>query len=152
MSEYPWDYAHGSKIIFRRGDQVWTQQVESVQHSAQPYVGVPELSRRERFVRRFTPRRWRKPVPQQSSGTPVVTIKTTGALWSREDPSEACTMNRDLDRNDLIGKISRAMETAHERDFLVTWDRVTEESVIDWDALAAAAADALSKGGWASDG
>lgn len=51
------------------------------------------------------------------------------------------------DRTELIARISRAMEAAHERDFLITWDRMAEESVVDWMALAEAAVDELPKSG-----
>lgn len=89
MSEHPWDYIPdikpGSKISFKRGDEMWTQAVDSISHSIQPYVAAPELSRRERIVRWLTPRRWRRALPQPSGGMPVVTIKTTDPFWSHED-------------------------------------------------------------------
>ena len=88
MSDHPWDHAPdimpGGKICFVRGDEVWTQTVESVTHTTQPYVLAPPLSWRQRVLRRITPRRWRKPLPQPSGGLPVVTIKTTEPLWTRE--------------------------------------------------------------------
>ncbi|CQD03715.1 hypothetical protein BN000_00629 [Mycobacterium europaeum] len=88
MSEHPWDYAPdiqpGSKIAYKRGDEIWTQTVESITHSTQPYVAPPPLSRRQRAVRWLTPRRWRKPLPQPSGGIPVVTIKTSDLFWTRE--------------------------------------------------------------------
>jgi hypothetical protein len=88
MSDHPWyhapDIQPGSKISFRCGDEMWTQTVDSITHSTGPYVPAPKLSRRERIVRWFTLRRWRKPLPQPSGGMPIVTIKTTEPMWRSE--------------------------------------------------------------------
>ena len=91
MSDHPWDYAldiqPGSKISFKRGDTIWTQTVDSISYSTQPYTAAPKLSRRERIIRWFTPRRWRKPLPQPSGGMPVVAIKTADPFWrNAHDP------------------------------------------------------------------
>ena len=56
-----------------------TQTIDGIIYSTTPYVAPPRLSRQQRIIRWFTPRRWRKPLPQPSGGVPIVTIKTTGA-------------------------------------------------------------------------
>lgn len=88
MSDHPWDYIPGiqpgSKIAVKRGDGIiYTQTVDSVTYSTQPYVPAPRRSRRQRIIRWFTPQRWRKPLPQPSGGMPVVTIKTTDPFWEQ---------------------------------------------------------------------
>lgn len=83
---HPWDHdidiRPGSKVIFKRGDVEYTQTVESITYSTPPYVAARKLSRRERIMRWFTPKRWRKPLPQLSGGIPITTIKTTEPFWT----------------------------------------------------------------------
>jgi hypothetical protein len=81
----PWDHnidlRPGSMISYQFGDQIWTQQVESVTYSTQLYVAAPRLSRRARIIRWFTPRRRRRPLPLPSGGMPVVTLTTGDPIW-----------------------------------------------------------------------
>lgn len=89
--DHPWDYfpdvKPGSKISFKRGDESWTQTVDSITYSTQPYAAAPKLSRRERIIRWFTHRHSRELLPQPSGGIPVVTIKTS-------DPFDRRTQRR----------------------------------------------------------
>lgn len=91
QTKQPWDYwpdiQPGGKISFQRGDQIYTDTIRSVSYSTQPYVAAPELPRWQRIVRRFTPRRWRKPLPQPSGGMAVMTIKTD-PFWAVGTPTE----------------------------------------------------------------
>jgi hypothetical protein len=47
----------------------------------------------------------------------------------------------DAAREALTARVSAAMEAADDKDLLVDWDCMADETVVDWTALAAAAVD-----------
>lgn len=72
--EFP-NLVPGSKVAFEKDGVLYTDTVQSVRYQSQEWVAPPERSLWQRIVRRLTPRRLRKPLPQSPPKPATVTVQ-----------------------------------------------------------------------------
>jgi hypothetical protein len=76
--DYP-DLKPGDRVAFEKDGIINTDTVQGVTYSSPEWVAPPERSWWQRVVRRFTPARFRKPLPQSPPRPARVTVNVGDA-------------------------------------------------------------------------
>jgi hypothetical protein len=75
--------APGDRVSFQKDGVIYTDTVGSITYTSSTPAVYRTLSRRQRILRRLTPRRFRKTLLIRSAQSPTVTVSTENALTDK---------------------------------------------------------------------